>query len=136
MLVGQRGGNVLAQQPASSGALATVDLAQEASGHASANRACEFEAFAGRRIDRHMACARDPARRVEQDPSGLLRRVEIGQQTARGCKLSARWRAEPVEGRKAETALERTLSGQTVESTFAGRRADSGDGRIGDGLRR
>ncbi len=119
-LVGQRRANILAQQAAAGGRLAAVDLAEQASGNAAADRARQLEAVAGRRVDRHVAGAGNPPRRVEQGAGRLLGRVEIGEQPAGGGKLGARRGAEPVERRQAEARLQRALAGEAVEPALAG----------------
>ena len=118
--VGQRRGDVLAQQAAAGGGLAAVDLAEQAAGDAARRRAGELEAVAAGGVDRHVRDARDPARRVEQDAGAALGRVEIGEQAARRGELGARRRAEPVERREAEARLERALAAEAVEPAFAG----------------
>ena len=64
MAIRQRRGDVFAQQPASGRGLATIDLAEQAAGNAAAHRAGQLEAVAACRVDRHVGCAADPARRI------------------------------------------------------------------------
>ena len=132
--LGERRGDVFAQQPASCGGLATVDFPKQAAGDAAAGRARQLEAVAACCVDCHVARPSDAPRDVEQDARAFLRRVEIGEQPARSGEFGARGRSEPVERRQAKARLERAFAGGAVEPTLAGRRTDARHGGVGDRL--
>ena len=131
--VGERRGKVLAQHSAAGGALAAVDLAEQASGDAPAGGAGELEAVAAGGVDRHVRIARYPAREVEKDVRAALRRVEISEQSPGRGELGPRWRAKPVERGQAEAAFERAFAFKAVEAR-SGDRLDSGHGLGSDDL--
>ena len=119
------------------GGLAAVDLAEQASGNASRDRAAQLEAVAGRGVDRHVRSSAAIRRGASSRVAGaLLGRVEIGEQPARRGQLGARRRAEPVERRQPEPRLERALARQAVEPALAGGGGDARDGSVGDRLGR
>ena len=132
--VEQRRGNIRSEQTAAGRSRTAIDFAEQASGQASVRGAADFEAVAGRGIDRHMRAARDSARGFEEDAGVFLGRAEVGKQPARRSQFGARRIAEAVERRHAEPRLQCALARQAVESALAGAGRDPADGSIGDGF--
>ena len=107
--LGERRRQVIAEQAAARRGDAAVDGGEQAAGGAAALRAADFEAVAGRGVDRHQRVARDPARRGEESGGVLLGGVEVSEQAARRGEFGAARAAEAVERGDAETRLQARL---------------------------
>ena len=104
--VGQRCSEIVGERPRAAARDGQVDAREQAPGAASARAAAEFEAGAGRRVDRHDARggARGGWRQQGQRPRAGG--GKIGEQPAGGSDLGAAEAAEPVERRDAELAAQ------------------------------